>query len=161
MRFNLGISPPAIKVTVGSESFQLQHRYLTDIQRAEAVQAVERSISLATELLGDAVTGWAGVEDEDGTPMLFSYEDAQGIKRTNLHKVMGRVPWKVQLRTMLVQFVMNGVAFSRFREILATCVDDPKELDAFEEEMKPFLLRARGLPTEPAGEPSAPATSGT
>lgn len=150
MKFNLGIMPPPIVVRVGEESFELLHRYLNATERASAVEALGRGLGQAMELMGQYVLGWRDVQNDDGTPMPFEAGGQGGKIVKNLDAVMGRLPWIVQLKSLMIQYAMNGVQFQRLREPFAGFVRDTAELDAIEKEIEPFFASRSASPGVPS-----------
>ena len=146
-KFNTQLNPPPITVRYKGEEFQLLHKYLTAIERATAVEAIGRGISLAFEIMWESVLSWTGVENDDGTPMAMKRLDGEGKPlRNDLPTIMGQIPWIEQLRVLLVQYAMNGVKLPKARQLLADFVADASELDAIEKELDSFFSTASGGP---------------
>ncbi len=144
-KFNLSIKSPPLTVRSESGEFQLLHKYLNGLERAAAVEALARGISIAQEIMWEHVIGWEGVETEDGAPMMFQRLGDDGHRvHSNLPAVMGRIPWAEQLRVLLIQYAMNGVRLAKFRALIADFVTDPADLDMLEKELDGFFSKASG-----------------
>ena len=153
MKFNFGKLPPAILVTVGAESFTLQHQYLTGFERAQVIESLS-SLSMLAQLLGDKIINWVNVCGEDGTALAFEHLDAQGRKIRNLDQLWSHVPWLAQLRVLLVQMSMNGVRLERGRErgLIENFAGGGEIVAELQKELDGFFGSASGTEAQPSAK---------
>lgn len=147
MKFNLQAVPPPILVRVGGEEFKLHHRFLTAVERAAAIDSFSRGLSSATAEWWSYLLTWEGVTDEQGAPIAIAFIKPDGTEdRSNLDKVMGRVPFIEQVKTLLIQVAMNGVHIRKLHAVIADLVNDDAEADRLIGEIDPFFAKSASEP---------------
>lgn len=169
-QFDKNIKPDPIPVEWEDGSFKLLHRWMNASARIKVQEAVAAGIASAAvgqiadaenmglgfataqRVLGDHIIGWEGVTDESGNLMPFHEKDRNtDVKKSNLDLVMGRVPFEVQLKVMMIQLAMNGIRISgQYIEIIGRLLHDYGFAEKMGEEIKGFFRK----PAAKAGDSS-------
>lgn len=153
MKFDLQTKPPPIVVRVGAEELSLHHRFLTAVERAAAIDSLNRGLAPAMVEWWSYILSWAGVTDLEGAPIAMIHIRPDGSEdRKNFDLVIGRLPFIEQLKVFLVQIAMNGVQIRRLHSVIADLVDDKDEVERLMKEIDPFLKSGK----EPPGSVSKP-----
>ena len=151
-----------IRVQVGDQEFELLHRLWTASERAEAVEILSRSLSEAVRNSWEYVLGWRGVQDSEGRELPFGdrkFFDGRTVKAIDL--IMGQVPWVTQVKTLLVQYALNGVRLPRLRSLALDFTENEAEAKRLVEELEPFLGKPNPLGGASPGGSCTTATSPT
>lgn len=159
MRFDFNAAPPPITVNTPEGPVTLLHSYLTATERARAVEALSRGVSLATEYLWEKIGEWTGVTKMDGQPISMIEVRENGEKVSRLDAFMGRLPFVEHLRVVAIQLALNGVRLPNYRDVFAEAVQDKAELATLVEEMERFFSSPGGRPTDSSASSSTTATS--
>ena len=148
-----------IEVQVGDQEFELLHRLWTASERAEAVEILSRSLADAVRYAWEFVIGWRGVQDSRGVDLPFGdrkRDDGRTVKAVDI--VMGQIPWVIQVKTLLVQYALNGVKLPRLRALALDFTEGEAEAKQLQEELEPFF----GKPSPRDGtSPSVSSTTAT
>jgi hypothetical protein len=137
---DLGAKPAPIEVEFAGGSFRLIHVYMTAEERGQAVESISRfGIAAAFALFENKVINWEGVQQPGGSPIPLNVAGDNGGMKSNLGVVFGRIPFMVQVETILIWFAMNGVKFAGLRASVQTFIDDASEVTRIEERVTSFF----------------------
>lgn len=157
---DISATPPPLTVVVGEASFELQHRYMAGLERLRVLEALSRSISQGVQESWVAIIGWRNVVQAGGAPLGMWYEE-DGVQKSRLDQVMGRVPIFEQIKVLLFQLAMNGVVQDSVTEVLiAACADgNDQKAESLKKEMASFLKSPAGKPGKSSGGSATTETS--